>query len=133
MLYFFNQYCRCILFIVILKWAESKTGHCAVCCKSKNIEEVRIEDEIQFLGEIKTNMDTNATWIRNISINNGQQKISVPFKIYTGASVSVMENIPNLPKLMKSNKVFVGPGKTILEIIGYCIAKMRYTEREIEE
>ena len=91
-----------------------KTGHWAVCCKSKNIEEIRIEDEFQFLGEIKTDMDTNSTWIRNISINNEHKKISVPFKIDTGASVSVMENIPNLPKLMKSNKVFVGPGKTRL-------------------
>ena len=38
-----------------------KDRNWAVCCKSKNIEEVRIEDEFQFLGEIKTDMDTNVS------------------------------------------------------------------------
>ena len=61
------------------------------------------------------------------------RKEVMTFKIDTGASVTLIEDITDLPKLILITKTFIGPGKTNMKILGYFIAKLSYRKQEIEE
>ena len=110
-----------------------KTGHWAVCCRVKKIEEIRdytkeenqeIEEEKdQFMGDI-SDREEKYSWIRQIQISINDRKEVMRFKIDTGASVTLIEEKPELPKLIHSTKTFIGPGKTNLKVLGYFIAKL---------
>ena len=119
-----------------------KTGHWAVYCRVKKIDEIRdytkeenqeIEEEkYQFLGEI-SDREEKDPWIRQIQISINARKKVMRFKIDTGASVRLIEEISELPKLIHSTKTFIGPVKTNLKVLGYFIAKLSYRKLEIEE
>ena len=59
------------------------------------------------------------SWIRDIQINIKDRKEVMKFKIDTGASVTLIEDIPDLPKLIHSTKTFIGSGNTNLKVLGY--------------
>ena len=117
-----------------------RTGHWAVCYRSKKVDEVRIEknnhlenEEFTFLGEVSICTEDNDPWIRDVRVNTEKGNQVIRFKIDTGASVSVIPDIQNLSNLSRTNKTFRGPGNTKLEVLGYFVGKLSYKEKEIEE
>ena len=84
------------------------------------------------MGEI-SDREKKYPWIRQIQISINDRKEVMRFKIDTRASVTLIEEMPDLSKLIHSKKTFIGPGKTNLKVLGYFIANLSYRKLEIEE
>ena len=79
-----------------------RTGHWAVCCRSKKVDEVNIEknnhlenEEFTFLGEVSRCSEDNDPWIRDVRVNTEKGNKVIRFRIDTGISVSVIPEIQN--------------------------------------
>ena len=122
-----------------------KRGHFAVACRIKKYATAREvvdyeseaeyseEDEDFFLGMVNSSNSMSRTkWERIIEVDS----TSVPFKIDTGADVSILPVELYQKKfkhktLFPSTKILRGPGNTKLHVVGCLKCKLSYKCREI--
>ena len=107
-------------------------GHFAKMCEAKMTNEVKVNgpnevkvNEQQFLGELTSNTTDSPAEVGDVF-----------FKLDTGASVSVIackEPILKRVKLVKSDKVLMGPGQATLDVLGQFTATISYKDVSTEE
>ena len=101
-------------------------GHFSKMCEAKMAYEVKVNDpnevkvnEQQFLGELTSN--TTYSCCAVVAVMGSSAEVGDAFfKLDTGASVSVIaykEPILKRVKLVKSDKVLMGPGQATLDVL----------------
>ena len=111
-------------------------------CEAKMTNEVKINDpnevkvnEQQFLGELTSNTTDSCCAVVAV-MGSSAEVCDVFFKLDTGASVSVIackEPILKRVKLVKSDKVLMGPGQATLDVLGQFTAAISYKDVSTEE
>ena len=121
-----------------------KHGHWKVMCRLlSKVHEVHEADEsdsdTQFLGEVKQHSrpTNNQSWSVRLYITfNNNDEIVKEFKLDTGAEVSICgvdSYSGDYHKLFKPDKKLVGPGNTVLPVLGFVNAKLRVSDKSIVE
>ena len=116
-------------------------GHFAKMCEAKMTNEVKVNgtnevkvNEQQFLGELTS--DTTDSCCAVVAVMGSSAEVGdVFFKLDTGASVSVIackEPILKRVKLVKSDKVLMGPGQATLDVLGQFTATISYKDVSTE-
>ena len=116
-----------------------KKGHWKMVCRSKKVNEVLTDDDMEelFLGEVIDAVEANQlnSWKADIAIND---KI-IKFKIDSGADVSVLPyDVYNKLKkqtelgLEPTNKVLLGPCNYKLNCIGKFKAKLSTNHKSVD-
>ena len=116
-------------------------GHFSKMCEAKMTNEVKVNvpnevkvNKQQFLGELTSNT-TDACCVVVAVKGSSAEVGDVFFKLDTGASVSVMackEPILQRVKLVKSDKVLMGPGQATLDVLGQFTATISYKDVSTE-
>ena len=111
-------------------------------CEAKMTNEVKVNDlnEVkvnarQFLGEVTSNTIDSCCAV--VAVMGSSAEVGdVFFKLDTCASVSVIackESILKRVKLVKSDKVLMGPGQATLDVLGQFTATISYKDVSTEE
>ena len=111
-------------------------------CEAKMTNEVKVNDpnevkvnEQQFLGELTSNTTDSCCAV--VAVMGSSAEVGdVFFKLDTGASVSVIackQPILKRVKLVKSDKVLMGPGQATLDVLGQFTATISYKDVSTEE
>ena len=117
-------------------------GHFSKMCEAKMTNEVKVNgpnevkvNEQQFLGELTSNTTDSCCAV--VAVMGSSAEVGdVFFKLDTGASVSVIackEPILQRVKLVKSDKVLMGPGQATLDVLGQFTATISYKDVSTEE
>ena len=111
-------------------------------CEAKMTNEVKVTDRMRsrstnnsFLGELTSNTTDSCCAVVAVMGSSGEFG-GVFFKLDTGASISVIackEPILKRVKLVKSDKVLMGPGQATLDVLGQFTATISYKDVSTEE
>ena len=111
-------------------------------CEAKMTNEVKVNDanevkvnEQQFLGELSSNTTDSCCAVVAV-MGSSAEVIDVFFKLDTGAPVSVIackEPILKRVKLLKLDKVLMGPVQATLDVLGQFTATISYKNVSTEE
>ena len=117
-------------------------GHFAKMCEAKMTNEVKVNypnevkvNEQQFLGEVTSNTIDSCCAVVAV-MGSSAQVGDVFFKLDTCAKVSVIarkEPVLKRVKLVKSDKVLMGPGQATLDVLGQFTATISYKDVSTEE
>ena len=118
-------------------------GHFSKMCEAKMANEVKVNDpnevkvnvnEQQLLGELTSN--TTYSCCAVVAVMGSSAEVGDAFfKLDTGASVSVIaykEPILKRVKLVKSDKVLMGPGQATLDVLDQFTATISHKDVSTE-
>ena len=84
------------------------------------------------MGEVITSTK-DSDWIKNFQIQIWNYNQTIKFKIYTGASVSVIPYSESLPKLEKCSTLLKGANMMNIKVKVCVECKIKYKDRTIHE
>ena len=108
----------------------NRKGHYGIKCYSKSVGRISTDDTA-LLGSVHANQDNS--WVVTLSLEG----MSVPFKLDTGAEVTVIsgKTYSNLgkPSLQEASRILYGPARRALNVRGQFTTMISYKGQSTEQ